>query len=133
MCLTQFLATSDKRQATSDKRQATSDKRQATKRHKLRTQTNSQLNTHFLTVHRTHKSESPSLCVFYITPFNKPQRPQSVELHSSPQRIIKDVLTKTPLKPPRMAVVKTFRVLLTQNSKIKNVHGRTFLIAQRLN
>ena len=29
-------------------------------------QTNSQLNTNFLTVNRTHKSKFPSLCVFYL-------------------------------------------------------------------
>ena len=49
----------------SNKRQATSDKRQSG----IRTgsaQTNSQLNTNFLTVHRTHKSKFLSLCVFYL-------------------------------------------------------------------
>ena len=34
----------------------------------------------------THKSEFPSLCVFYITPFNKPQGTQRVELRSTSQR-----------------------------------------------
>lgn len=67
---------------------------QAIKQHKLplRTQTNSQLNTNFLTVHYTHKSGSPSLCVFYIIPFNKSQQPQSVGLRSTSQRNNRNVL-----------------------------------------
>ena len=70
-----------------------SDKRQATSGIKTRSaQTNSQLNTNFLTVNRTHKSESPSLCVFYIIHSIKPQRPQRA------QRMIKEAITKTPLK-----------------------------------
>ena len=85
---------SNKQQATSNKQQATSNKQQAIKRHKLplRTQTNSQLNTSFLTVPRTHKSKSPSLCVFYITHSIKPQGTQRA------QRMIKEAITKTPLK-----------------------------------
>ncbi|MGI0516876.1 hypothetical protein E4N81_02295 [Treponema denticola] len=58
-------ATSNKQQATSNKQQATSNKQQATSGIKTRSaQTNSQLNTNFLTAPRTHKSKSPSLCVF---------------------------------------------------------------------
>ena len=49
----------------SNKQQATSNKQQATSGIKTRSaQTNSQLNTNFLTAPRTHKSKSPSLCVF---------------------------------------------------------------------
>ena len=40
----------------------------------------------------THKSEFPSLCVFYITPFNKPQGTQRVELRSTSQRNNRNVL-----------------------------------------
>ena len=85
---------SNKQQATSNKQQATSNKQQAIKRHKLplRTQTNSQLNTSFLKVPRTHKSKSPSLCVFYITPCKKPQGTQSVELRSTSQSNNRHVL-----------------------------------------
>ncbi|EGC78416.1 hypothetical protein HMPREF9353_00430 [Treponema denticola F0402] len=84
-------ATSNKQQATSNKQQATSNKQQATSG--IRTgsaQTNSQLNTNFLTAPRTHKSESPSLCVFYIIHLIKPQGTQSVEFRSTLQRIIKE-------------------------------------------
>ncbi|MGI0511335.1 hypothetical protein HH007_12815 [Treponema denticola] len=82
---------SNKQQATSNKQQATSNKQQATSG--IRTgsaQTNSQLNTNFLTAPRTHKSESPSLCVFYIIHLIKPQGTQSVEFCSTSQRIIKE-------------------------------------------
>ena len=66
---------SNKQQATSNKQQATSNKQQATSGIKTRSaQTNSQLNTNFLTAPRTHKSKSPSLCVFYITHSIKPLR-----------------------------------------------------------
>ena len=67
---------------------------QAIKRHKLplRTQTNLQLNTNFLTVHHKHKSESPSLCVFYITPFKKLKLPPRLELRSTSQRNNRNVL-----------------------------------------
>ena len=67
---------------------------QAIKQHKLplRTQTNLQLNTNFLTVHHKHKSESPSLCVFYITPFKKLKLPPSLELRSTSQRNNRNVL-----------------------------------------
>ena len=86
-------ATSNKQQATSNKQQATSNKQQATSGINSRSaQTNSQLNTNFLTVNRTHKSESPSLCVFYITHSIKPQGTQRA------QRMIKEAITKTPLK-----------------------------------
>ena len=61
-------------------------------------QTNFQLNTNFLTAPRTHKSKSPSLCVFYIIHSIKPQGTQSVELRSTSQRIIKECLTKPILK-----------------------------------
>ncbi|MGI5079098.1 hypothetical protein E4N94_03320 [Treponema denticola] len=51
----------------SNKQQATSNKQQATSGINSRfAQTNSQLNTNFLTVNRTHKSKFPSLCVFYL-------------------------------------------------------------------
>gem|GEM_PF-2663668 len=59
----------------SNKQQATSNKQQATSGINSRfAQTNSQLNTNFLTAPRTHKSKSPSLCVFYITHSIKPLR-----------------------------------------------------------
>ena len=48
--------------------------------------------SNFLTAPRTHKSKSPSSCVFYITPFNKPQGTQSVELRSTSQRNNRNVL-----------------------------------------
>ena len=54
--------------------------------------------TQIFSTNNTHKSEFPSLCVFYITPFNKPQGTQSVELRSTSQRIIKECLTKPLLK-----------------------------------
>ena len=66
-------ATSNKQQATSNKQQATSNKQQSGINFRS-AQTNSQLNTNFLTVNRTHKSKSPSLCVFYITHSIKPLR-----------------------------------------------------------
>ena len=75
---------SNKQQATSNKQQATSGIRTGS------AQTNSQLNTNFLTAPRTHKSESPSLCVFYIIHLIKPQGTQSVEFRSTSQRIIKE-------------------------------------------
>ena len=71
---------SNKQQATSNKQQATSNKQQSGINFRS-AQTNSQLNTSFLTVNRTHKSKSPSLCVFYIS--IKPQRTPSIELHST--------------------------------------------------
>ena len=95
------------------------------------------LNTNYSNrAQRQPAGQRPAFCTwafFVLHRLIKPQETQSVELRSTSQRIIKDVLTKTLLKPPRMAVVKTLRVLLMQNSKIKNVHGRTFFIAPRLN
>ena len=58
----------------SNKQQATSNKQQSGIKTRS-PQTNSQLNTNFLTVNRTHKSKSPSLCVFYITPFKETATP----------------------------------------------------------
>ncbi|UTC94195.1 hypothetical protein E4N85_02640 [Treponema denticola] len=48
--------------------------------------------TQIFSTNNTHKSEFPSLCVFYITPFNKPQGTQSVELRSTSQRNNQNVL-----------------------------------------
>ena len=56
---------SNKQQATSNKQQATSNKQQSGIKTRS-PQTNSQLNTNFLTVNRTHKSKFLSLCVFYL-------------------------------------------------------------------
>ena len=48
--------------------------------------------TQIFSTNNTHKSEFPSLCVFYITPFNKPQGTQRVELRSTSQRNNRNVL-----------------------------------------
>ena len=107
---THLIIFSDKRQATSDKRQATSDKQQSGINSRS-AQTNSQLNTNFLTAHRTHKSKFLSLCVFYITHSIKPQRTQQTQM------IIKECLTKP--------ILKHLASLACSAVKLKNI--RSFL------
>ena len=100
---THLIIFSDKRQATSDKQQSGINSRSA--------QTNSQLNTNFLTAHRTHKSKFLSLCVFYITHSIKPQRTQQTQM------IIKECLTKP--------ILKHLASLACSAVKLKNI--RSFL------
>ena len=103
---------SNKQQATSNKQQATSNKQQSG----IKTgsaQTNFQLNTNFLTVHRTHKPTPPSLCVFYITHSIKPQGTQRA------QRMIKEAITKTPLKT--FAKLSFAQRLACAAVKLKNI------------
>ena len=117
---------SNKQQATSNKQQATSNKQQATSGIKTRSaQTNSQLNTNFLTVHRTHKSESPSLCVFYITPFNKPQGTPNLELRSSPQRNNRNVLRIGTCQSKKNKIPRSFEFdgFLGQSPKQREEEG----------
>ena len=58
---------------------------------------------------KPHNGRSTPLCVFYITP----QGTQSVELRSTSQRIIKDVLTKTPLTPFASLACSAVKLTLT--------------------
>ena len=89
---TPLIIFSDKRQATSDKRQATSDKQQSGIKTRS-PQTNSQLNTNFLTVNRTHKSKFLSLCVFYIS--IKPQRTPRTQRNNRNVLQIETIQSKT--------------------------------------
>ena len=90
MCLTQFLATSDKRQATSDKRQATSDKRQSGI-NSAQINLNINYSNH---AQRQAVGQRPLFCpwAFFIHRLIKPQRTQSVELRSTSQRNNRNVL-----------------------------------------